>query len=161
MHCQRWVSVRCRTKLRELALGVGANPILQPAARNGGPMSITSNWATDYEASKTLILAALSPLGFRVISVQKLSYGIELSAGGEPSPCISETSQRPAPIHIAFTATTRQQVDAFYRQPLGRLARTMDRREFDPDSRRLIKRLLSSPLTVTISRRSATQHRAD
>ena len=39
-------------------------------------------------------------------------------AGGSASLCLYESDVKPAPLHLAFTATTRQQVSAFYRAAL-------------------------------------------
>lgn len=71
--------------------------------------------AFDYEASKVFFVEALEPLGVRVISEGEPTYGIELGGDGEPSFCIAQTDETPSPIHIAFTAKSRAQVDAFYR----------------------------------------------
>lgn len=69
----------------------------------------------DYAASKAFFLAALAPLGVEVVSEGVPSYGIELSrSGGDVSLCLFQSEVPPAPLHLAFTAQTRQQVDAFH-----------------------------------------------
>ncbi|MDO9355742.1 MAG: VOC family protein, partial [Solirubrobacteraceae bacterium] len=73
---------------------------------------------SDYDASKAFYLAALAPLGVAVVAEGEPAYGIELSAGGVASLCLFETTEKPAHLHLAFTAATRQQVDAFYRAAL-------------------------------------------
>ena len=76
----------------------------------------------DYEASKAFYLAALEPLGVRVVLEGPL--GIELSADGKSSLCIRGTKEpMPAPLHLAFRAANRAQVDAFYRAALRAGAR--------------------------------------
>ena len=70
--------------------------------------------AIDYKASKAFFVAALEPLGVRVISEGEPTYGVELGGDGEPSFCIAQTSEPPSRIHIAFSAKSRAQVDAFY-----------------------------------------------
>ena len=47
------------------------------------------------------------------------SYGVELVRPGDiASLCLFQSTDKPAPLHIAFVAQTRQQVDAFYRAAL-------------------------------------------
>jgi catechol 2,3-dioxygenase-like lactoylglutathione lyase family enzyme len=70
---------------------------------------------SDYAASKAFFLKALEPLGVAVASERP--YGVELSKG-EASLCLYQTEERPAHLHLAFTAEIRQQVDAFYRAAL-------------------------------------------
>ena len=71
---------------------------------------------SDYAASKAFFLKALEPLGVAV--VQEGPLGVELSPPGKPSLCICQTEEKPAHLHLAFTADNRQQVDAFYRAAL-------------------------------------------
>jgi catechol 2,3-dioxygenase-like lactoylglutathione lyase family enzyme len=71
---------------------------------------------SDYAASKAFFLEALAPLGLAV--VQEGSLGIELSADGKSSLCICPTEEKPAHLHLAFTARDRQQVEAFHRAAL-------------------------------------------
>jgi len=72
---------------------------------------------SDYAASKTFFLKALEPLGVAVVLEGPL--GIELSPkGGEASLCMCQTEEKPAHLHLAFTAENRQQVEAFYRAAL-------------------------------------------
>jgi catechol 2,3-dioxygenase-like lactoylglutathione lyase family enzyme len=74
---------------------------------------------TDYAASKAFYVKALQPLGVTVVSEGAPSYGIELSNGrSEASLCLYQSQERPTPLHIAFVAETRQQVDGFYRAAL-------------------------------------------
>ena len=73
---------------------------------------------SDYEASKAFFLKALAPLGVTVVSEGPRSYGVELSAGGKTSLCLFETREKPAHLHLAFTAENRGQVDAFHRAAL-------------------------------------------
>jgi catechol 2,3-dioxygenase-like lactoylglutathione lyase family enzyme len=71
---------------------------------------------SDYAASKAFFLKALEPL--RVAVVLEGPYGIELSPDGKASLCMFQTDERPAHLHLAFTAENRQQVEAFYRAAL-------------------------------------------
>ena len=73
---------------------------------------------SDYEASKAFFLRALAPLGVALVSERDPSYGVELAAQGPTSLCLFHTDQKPAHLHLAFTAATRQQVDAFHRAAL-------------------------------------------
>ncbi|WHP29406.1 VOC family protein [Trabulsiella odontotermitis] len=73
---------------------------------------------SDFEASKTFYLNALEPLGIRLVSEGTPDYGVELSTDDKSSLCLFQSDEKPAHLHIAFVADTRQQVDAFYHQAL-------------------------------------------
>jgi catechol 2,3-dioxygenase-like lactoylglutathione lyase family enzyme len=74
---------------------------------------------SDYAASKASFLKALAPLGVTAGSEGPPAYGIELVAkGAAASLCLYETKEKPAPLHLAFTAENRRQVEAFYRAAL-------------------------------------------
>ena len=74
---------------------------------------------SDYAASKAFFLKALEPLGVAVCAEGTPTYGVELCpAGGNSSLCLCQTDEKPAHLHLAFTAENRQQVDAFYRAAL-------------------------------------------
>jgi len=72
---------------------------------------------SDYEKSKTFFLEALKPLGVELIDEGTPDYGVEMSSG-DVSLCLYQTPEKPAPLHLAFVANTRQQVDAFYHAAL-------------------------------------------
>src|SRR4051812_31575711 len=75
---------------------------------------------TDYEASKAFFLAALAPLGVRLISEGSPSYGCELcSQNSDASLCLHLTNEKPAQLHLAFVAESRAQVEDFYRAALA------------------------------------------
>jgi catechol 2,3-dioxygenase-like lactoylglutathione lyase family enzyme len=72
---------------------------------------------SDYAASKAFFLKALEPLGVAVALEGPL--GVELSPpNGKASLCLFQTEEKPAHLHLAFTAENRQQVEAFYRAAL-------------------------------------------
>jgi catechol 2,3-dioxygenase-like lactoylglutathione lyase family enzyme len=71
---------------------------------------------TDYTLSKTFFLNALQPLGVGI--VMESEHGIGIGPTGKPSLWLFQTSDRPAPLHLAFTAQNRQQVQDFYRAAL-------------------------------------------
>jgi catechol 2,3-dioxygenase-like lactoylglutathione lyase family enzyme len=73
---------------------------------------------SDYAASKAFFVKALAPLG--VTDVSEGPLGIELCRpDNSASLCIRlKPEQRPAHLHLAFTAQTRQQVHAFYEAAL-------------------------------------------
>lgn len=74
---------------------------------------------TDFAASKAFYAKALGPLGVVVVAEGVPTYGVELChPKGTVSLCLFETSEKPAHLHIAFAAETRQQVDDFYRAAL-------------------------------------------
>ena len=74
---------------------------------------------SDFAASKAFFLKALEPLGVAVVSEGPPAYGIELSRqDGKASLCLFQTEEKPAHLHLAFTAENRRQVDAFHRAAL-------------------------------------------
>jgi len=73
---------------------------------------------SDYAASKAFFLKALEPLGVKLVSEGVPTYGIELSTDGDASLCLFQTDGKPAPLHLAFKAASRAQVDAFHRAAL-------------------------------------------
>jgi len=74
---------------------------------------------SDLAASKAFFLEALEPLGVVVVSERSPTYGVELSPkGGKASLCLFQTGEKPAHLHLAFTAENRQQVEAFHRAAL-------------------------------------------
>ena len=74
---------------------------------------------SDYAASKAFFLKALEPLRVAVVSEGPPNYGIELSADGKSSLCMFQTDEKPAHLHLAFSATNRRQVEAFHRAALA------------------------------------------
>lgn len=75
---------------------------------------------SDFEASKAFFLAALAPLGVEIGDEGAPTYGVELVVpGGEVSLILFQSDVKPAPLHLAFAAATRAQVDAFYRAALA------------------------------------------
>ena len=72
---------------------------------------------SDYAASKAFFLKALEPLGVAVVLEGPL--GVELSADGKSSLCLFQTEEKPAYLHLAFTAENRRQVEAFHRAALA------------------------------------------
>ena len=70
---------------------------------------------SDYAASKAFFLHALAPLGIRAGAEGEPAYGIELCSEGQVATlCLFQTTEKPAHLHLAFVARSRQQVDAFY-----------------------------------------------
>lgn len=74
---------------------------------------------SDYAAGKAFFLKALAPLGVAAGSEGDPSYGIELCGQNSSSLCLYQADEKPAPLHIAFVANTREQVDAFYHAALA------------------------------------------
>jgi catechol 2,3-dioxygenase-like lactoylglutathione lyase family enzyme len=73
---------------------------------------------SDYAASKSFFLKALEPLGVTVALEGPL--GVEMSPPkGKSSLCLFQTEEKPAYLHLAFTAENRPQVGAFYRAALA------------------------------------------
>lgn len=72
---------------------------------------------TDFAASRAFFLEALKPLGVAV--VMEGPYGVGMGPDGKPSLWLYQTDQKPAPIHLAFTAASRSKVDEFYRAAIA------------------------------------------
>ena len=72
---------------------------------------------SDYATSKAFFLKALEPLGVTVALEGPL--GVELcTPKSKSSLCLFPTQEKPAYLHLAFTAENRRQVEAFYRAAL-------------------------------------------
>jgi catechol 2,3-dioxygenase-like lactoylglutathione lyase family enzyme len=74
---------------------------------------------SDFAASKAFFLKALEPLGVAVVSEGLPTYGVELCVpDSKASLCLYQTEEKPAHLHLAFKAESRQQVEAFHRAAL-------------------------------------------
>lgn len=73
---------------------------------------------SDYAASRAFFVKALEPLGVAVDGEGPPTYGVEMSRDDGPSLCLFQTEATPAPLHLAFVAETRRQVEAFHRAAL-------------------------------------------
>jgi len=68
----------------------------------------------DFALSKVFYIEALKPLGVTAI-VDWPPDGVELyDPEGDASLCLYQTQEKPAHLHIAFTAENREQVNEFY-----------------------------------------------
>jgi catechol 2,3-dioxygenase-like lactoylglutathione lyase family enzyme len=72
---------------------------------------------SDYPASRAFFLRALEPLGVAEVTEWPPS-GVEIIATSGASLCLYQSEEKPAHLHLAFTAQSRQQVEAFYRAAL-------------------------------------------
>ncbi|MEP7296267.1 MAG: VOC family protein [Burkholderiales bacterium] len=70
---------------------------------------------SDYGASKAFFLKTLEPLGVTGGAEGDPTYGIELCGKSNASLCLFLSNEKPAPLHIAFVADTREQVKEFHR----------------------------------------------
>jgi catechol 2,3-dioxygenase-like lactoylglutathione lyase family enzyme len=71
---------------------------------------------SDYAVSKAFFLKALEPFG--IAGAHEGPLGIEISATDNSSLCMFQTEEKPAHLHLAFAAESRQQVEAFYHAAL-------------------------------------------
>jgi len=71
---------------------------------------------SDYAASKAFFLRALQPLNYGI--VMEGPYGVGLGPTGKPLLWLHQSTERPAHLHLAFTASSRKQVEEFYRVAL-------------------------------------------
>jgi catechol 2,3-dioxygenase-like lactoylglutathione lyase family enzyme len=69
---------------------------------------------SDLNASKAFFLRALFPLSIAV--VMEFSHAAGLGRAHKPSLWLGTAEGTPLPLHIAFAADNRSQVDEFYRQ---------------------------------------------
>jgi hypothetical protein len=116
---------------------------------------------SDYAASKAFFLKALEPLGVSVASEGAPTYGVELCPKGKASLCLYQTEEKPARLHLAFTAENRRQVEAFYREALQAVEKTMVRLVCARTTTRTTMWLLSLVRTGTTSKWFATNPRPD
>ena len=72
---------------------------------------------TNVPVSKDFFLKALAPLGVEL--VMEGPYGVGMGKNRKPSLWIHETTTTPAPLHLAFAADSRSQVDAFYKAAIA------------------------------------------
>lgn len=72
---------------------------------------------TNLAESKAFFVQALAPLGVTV--VMEGTYGVGIGPRGKPSLWLAPTQEHPARLHLAFVASTRAQVDAFYKAALA------------------------------------------
>lgn len=74
---------------------------------------------SDFAASKAFFAKALAPLGVAVVSEGPPAYGVELASTANASLCLFQTAEKPAHLHLAFVAGSRQQVDDFHAAALA------------------------------------------
>lgn len=72
---------------------------------------------SNLNVSQSFFLPSLLPLGVGLAMEGPGSIG--LGRNGKPSLWLTESSQKPTPVHIAITAQTRAEVDAFYAAALA------------------------------------------
>lgn len=72
---------------------------------------------SDLEASRAFFLQALAPL--QVTAIMEFPDTVGLGREGKPTLWLARSTDRPAPLHLAFTARNRADVDAFYRAALA------------------------------------------
>ena len=73
--------------------------------------------ATNLKASREFFLKALSPLGVSV--VKEVPGAVGLGRDHKPSFWLGASSKQCGPLHLAFTAETRSQVDDFFRRAVA------------------------------------------
>ena len=60
---------------------------------------------SDFAASKAFFVKALAPLGVAVVAEGAPTYGVELlGPKSKASLCLFQTAEKPAHLHLAFTA---------------------------------------------------------
>ena len=72
---------------------------------------------SDYAASRAFFLAALGPLGIGI--VMEGDFGVGLGRKAHPALWLHRASAAPGPLHLAFTAQDRGQVEAFHRAAIA------------------------------------------
>ncbi len=73
---------------------------------------------SNFPESRAFFLSALEPLGF-VDVVDWPPSGVEICSRSGASLCLYQTEEKPAHLHLAFSAASRHEVDAFYQAALG------------------------------------------
>ncbi len=72
---------------------------------------------SNFPASRAFFLKALEPLGVTDVTDWPPN-GVEICGPVGASLCLYQTDGKPAPLHLAFVAKSRHQVEAFYRAAL-------------------------------------------
>ena len=72
---------------------------------------------SDYALSKAFFLKALQPFGLGM--VMEGDHGIGIGPTGKPALWMFQSTEKLAPLHLAFTAENRQQLQDFYRAALA------------------------------------------
>ena len=72
---------------------------------------------SNYADSKAFFLKALQPLGVGI--VMEGEHGLGIGPKGKPALWLFETSEKPASLHLAFTAESHKQVQEFYAAALA------------------------------------------
>lgn len=73
----------------------------------------------DFEASRSFYLAALKPLGYAIALEGPDTSGAGFGRGGKPEFWIQKGKPVSPHLHIAFSARSRAEVDAFYSAALA------------------------------------------
>ena len=78
---------------------------------------------SDYQKSKAFYVAALAPLGYQVVMELPSSIvpdgGLGLGVPPKPDFWVAGGKPNVPPLHVAFRAENRAQVDAFYKAALA------------------------------------------
>ncbi|MEO6634955.1 MAG: VOC family protein [Devosia sp.] len=69
---------------------------------------------TDFDKARALYVAALKPLGLRIVD----DYGTTIGMGGEKA-FLWISHGEPGHVHLAFRAATTTEVDAFYKAAIA------------------------------------------
>jgi catechol 2,3-dioxygenase-like lactoylglutathione lyase family enzyme len=93
-----------------LCFGIGAIPV---SASGEHMFDHLKFGVSNYSESRAFFLRALEPLGV-VEVVDWPPNGVEICSMSGTSLCLYQTDEKPAHLHIAFRATSRHEVDAFY-----------------------------------------------
>lgn len=78
---------------------------------------------TDFDAAKAFYDKAMAPLGASMMTIvpPEFTNGVKVGGYGWERPVfwLAEGEKQTPPIHVAFTAETRAQVDAFYAEAMA------------------------------------------
>ena len=79
---------------------------------------------TDIDKSKRFYLAALTPLSITVVMEVTVEQSgkdahVGFGANGRPFFWIGTGAKQPGPVHVAFSAASRAQVEAFYKAAMS------------------------------------------
>jgi catechol 2,3-dioxygenase-like lactoylglutathione lyase family enzyme len=77
--------------------------------------------ASNLAQSKAFYVDALAPLG--IVAVMEYDGGLGLGKPGKPQLWLGETRDAITPVHLAFAADSRKQVDEFHKRALAAGAR--------------------------------------
>jgi catechol 2,3-dioxygenase-like lactoylglutathione lyase family enzyme len=112
-----------RRRCRRTLLSHSRHPRIRIRQEIVAMIDHTGVTASNFAASKAFYAQALAPLGYGVVMeigpAQGAPHGAGFGEPGKPDFWLAEGAPNKPPVHVAFRARTRTQVDAFYQAAMA------------------------------------------